>query len=495
MVTFPDNTLVADADTNVSIPVFQGEYNLILNSSVQKIVIPQVQESGQKEIVQAGYIDIQGTGQTDVTYFDTQGNQLAIKKTNVSGAEDNRLEVFPGTYIAVLNNTSASITVTAGKNESVITGSVQVSGQGSDNFFIYDLKGSYLGYSPLNSAFELFPETYKILYNASIEQVVEPGEAVNISLGSLVVSGAGNDKYFVIDTLGNEIASVNTDETLELFAGSYNVRLNNILKTVVIEPEKTSKLTSGVLTVQGSGEDDFYILDSLGVPVAGAKTNQELDLFGGTYTVSLNNSKTQALVITVQADALPSAEKRSVQKAADLSDPLTALKICSGEIIAELNEADMNQDGIIDLIDAVYGLQVISGISIPKTVLKAGALTITGQGIDFFEVYNSQDTFLVYKKTGRTLEFFAGDYIVKLNNSINYAEISQGQTVVLETGIVSIPKTGTDMYNVRDSQGNILKENIASGTNIELFPGNYIIEFNGTSKNAVIEAGRIWNWE
>ncbi|QTA81227.1 Uncharacterized protein dnl_35580 [Desulfonema limicola] len=494
-VTLTDGTLLNDKETNGLIPVFQGTYNLYLNTTSAKITVPQGQEADQQEIVQAGYINIQGTGETDVTYLDKDGYQLAIKKTNAPDSTDNVLEVFPGTYTAVLNDISTDITVIAGENDPVQLGTVQVSGTGTDNFLIYDSKGTYLGFAPLNSAFELFAGTYKVVYNAEIEQAVKPGENIVLTTGNLEVSGAGNDKYSVIDTKGSEISSANTGETTGSFAGSYTVRLNNIAKTITIEPDSTLTLKSGILTVQGSGADDFYILDSSGAPIAKAKTNQEIDLFGGTYTISLNNSKVSADVITAESETRTNSTKRSIHGVADLSDPLTALKICSGEDISDPGEADMNQDGIIDLIDAVYGLQVISGSITPKTVLVAGELEVTGQGLDFFEVYDSQETFLADKKTGRTLEFFAGNYTVKLNNSVSYAEISQGQTTTLETGAINVPGTGTDMYNVRDNAGSILKENIPSGTSIELFPGNYIIVFNNSSQNAAVEAGSIWNWE
>lgn len=492
-VNLTDGTLVSDTETNGLIPVFQGTYNLYLNSTSAKISVPQAQEPDRTEIVQAGYINIQGTGETDVTYNDKDGNQLAIKKTNASGTTDNIMEVFPGTYTAVLNNISTDIIVVAGENDPVLAGTVQVSGTGEDNFLIYDLTGSYLGFSPLNSAFELFAGTYKVVYNANIEQVVNPGENIILTTGNLNVSGAGNDTYSVIDSQGNEIVTASTDESVGLFSGSYKVKLNKIVNTITIEADSTLTLQSGVLTVQGTGADDFYILNSSGVPIAMAKTNREIDLFGGTYTVSLNNSKVSADVITAEADT--QAKKRSIQGVADLSDPLNALKICAGENISDPGEADMNQDRIIDLIDAVYGLQVISGAVTPKNVLIAGELEVTGRGIDFFEVYDFRETFLADKKTGRKLEFFAGDYIVKLNNSVNNAKISQGQTTTLETGAVNVSGTGADMYIVRDNTGSLLKENIPSGTSTELFPGNYRIEFNGIVQNAAVEPGSTWNWE
>jgi hypothetical protein len=178
----------------------------------------------------AAELVVSGSGQDIYEVYDAAGEKhLKAVKTNTP------VELFPGNYLLVLNGTRRSATVTQGRRTVVGSGSITVAGSGQDVYSAYDRAGkTSLGARRTTGTIELFPGDYTVELNGSrVPAAVEAGRDTTLVAGSIVVAGSGQDIYSAYDKAGKvSLGARRTKASIELFPGDYVVELNQIRREV-----------------------------------------------------------------------------------------------------------------------------------------------------------------------------------------------------------------------------------------------------------------------
>ncbi len=141
--------------TNNELAVSPRVYTLLLNGSRMKVTL---REGSSKE-VQAGSLLVKGSGIDLYEIFDGNGREkMDFRHT---GKE---IEIFPGTYQVFLHGVGRTVTVKAGSQETIGTGTLAVAGAGQELYSVYDEnEKKKLDFRGVGREIELFPGTYVVL--------------------------------------------------------------------------------------------------------------------------------------------------------------------------------------------------------------------------------------------------------------------------------------------------------------------------------------------
>jgi hypothetical protein len=543
--------VLGSAKTNEAVPLPTGEYVVSLNKSVQTAVV----EAGKKETLEAGIVSIAGTGNDTFYVYDETGtgDYLAYAKLN------EEIELFPDTYTLSLNKSRQNITVESGEKSVATAGAVSVAGIGADTFYIYedDLSGNYLAYAKTNQDIEILPGSYIVSMNDTKEPAeVKAGEKTVLIAGVVSVSGNGKDDFYVYDGAGNKLDYADTNQEIEVFSGTYTVSVNGTSQPATVESGEKTVLTAGSISVSGTGTDDFDVYDTAGKKLDSADTNGEVEVFPGSYTVSLNDTKKTATVQAGKKTTLIAGRLAVLSSAASLLSStyyvydLNGNRLCyatvnrkaelfPGNYAVSLNNTAQNATvqagqetelvaGIISVtstsantsfyiynsdgdqlgnasvnkeFDVFPGNYIVSLRTVrqnatvqagEKTILKAGTLSVSSiskTGNTTFYVYDAAWNRLGYTSTNKEIELFPGTYTVTLNDGEQTAVIQAGEDTVLASGTLTVSGTESSYYDVYDSDGNKLLH--TSGTkDIELFPGTYTVVFNDNNLSATVQGNQ-----
>lgn len=109
--------------------------------------------------------------------------------------------------------------------------------------------------------------------------------------GTIMVKGSGKDLYYVYRAEdGEKVNFTSTGKPLTLPAGKYRVQLNNVDQSVTLRNGENQVLDSGVLMVDGIGLNLYEVWDEKDQNKLNfTNTSKGLELFSGSYTLSLNN--------------------------------------------------------------------------------------------------------------------------------------------------------------------------------------------------------------
>ena len=187
--------------------------------------------------------------------------------------------------------------------------------------------------------------------------------------GALVVSGTGDDLYYVFDSTGHEkVGFTRTNSEMPLPAGAYVVALNGTRQDATIQAQATTTLASGQILVSGIGQDLYRVFNASGQDKLGfTTTNKPFEVFPGAYVVSLNGARD-----TVVVEA-------------------------GGQAVAE-----------------------------------AGRIVVQGDGEQLYRVYDSTgERKLQFTSTGKEIELLPGDYVVVLGEDRWPATVTAGERTVV----------------------------------------------------------------
>src|SRR5580765_2477605 len=112
---------------------------------------------------------------------------------------------------------------------------------------------------------------------------------------------------------------------------------------------------------------------------------------------------------------------------------------------------------------------------------RPGSAMVAGSGKGRYYVHDVSGKILVGEQTNAAVELLPGNYIVELNGTTQSITVSEGQNATVAAGGATVAGSGTGRYYVHDVAGKIL---IGGQTNaaVELLPGNYTVELNGTTQ-------------
>ena len=146
-------------------------------------------------------------------------------------------------------------------------GTLVVTGTGDDLYYVFDSTGTQkAGFAKTNSEMTLPAGTHLVTLNGSRQPVtVQPNATTTVAAGSVLVSGAGQDLYHVFGADGQDkLGFTATGKAFELLPGEYVVRLNGTREKLSVEAGAQTVAHAGRIVVQGDGEPLYHVYDSTG---------------------------------------------------------------------------------------------------------------------------------------------------------------------------------------------------------------------------------------
>ena len=155
------------------------------------------------------------------------------------------------------------------------------------------------------------------------------------------------------------------------------------------------------------------------------------------------------------------------------ADTNTAVELAPGSYIVELNST-------------AQPLIVRAG---QRATVTAGNAMVAGTGKDRYFAHDASGKSLTNADTNSPIELFPGNYIVELHGSTQPITVREGQMATVTAGSAMVAGTGNDRYFVSDASGKSLT-NADTNTAVELFPGTYTIDLNGTKRSLAVRPGQ-----
>jgi len=122
--------------------------------------------------------------------------------------------------------------------------------------------------------------------------------------------------------------------------------------------------------------------------------------------------------------------------------------------------------------------------------LTCGAILVKGTGKDLYEVYDKEGKVkLNFTSTGKVLEFFPGNYTVRLRGIQRAVTVIGGDTTVTSAGRLSVSGSTSDLYYVFDESGQNQLDFTRVGNEMELLPGSYVVKVRDKTATAQIKSG------
>jgi 6,7-dimethyl-8-ribityllumazine synthase len=300
--------------------------------------------------------------------------------------------------------------------------------EGSTDAYFYVLKetGEQLTYQSLNKNVAVEPGKYKIKVNNSIHSVeIRAGEVAKCSTGTLIVAGNTTEYYYVIDTLGSQLAYEALGKSTSWFPGSYTIRVNNTEVPAEVKLKELTEIRTGTVLVKGTTNEYYYVLGDGNKQLNYNALEKPLAFLPGTYEVKVNNT-------SMKADVL------------------------AGKV----------------------------------TELATGNLLVNGLTDEYYYVTDTIGRALNYQALNKPLAFFAGNFHVKVNNTLVKGSVSPGQTTEFLTGSLMLTGGGTGYYYVLDQTGNQLNYN-SLNKSLSFFPSEYTIKLGSSTRKATVSSGQL----
>jgi 6,7-dimethyl-8-ribityllumazine synthase len=257
-----------------------GDYDAKLNNSHHTV---HVREKTLANCA-AGTFVLRGS--TDEYYYviDSTGSEMAHHKIG-SG-----LAFFPGKYRVKVNNTSTDIEVKPAAITDLQTGILTVQGTTDEYYYVRDSAGTELAHQKLSRPLAFIPGGLNIrINNTSAPVQIIAGKTTELKTGGVVARGTTNEYYYVFDGTGNELAHQKLNSPLSLVEGSYNLKVNNAPMPVKADAGKMNEYDTATLSVNGSGDQYYYVFDKNGTELGHNKLNAPLAFPEGSYSVKVGD--------------------------------------------------------------------------------------------------------------------------------------------------------------------------------------------------------------
>lgn len=215
-----------------SLSLFPGEYIVRVNNTEAPASI-RVKELTE---IRTGSLLVHGATGDHYYVLDKTNKQLSftpLKKI---------MSFLPGIYQVNVNNTAMKAEVFAGKVTELTTGTLMVNGLTEEYYYVTDTTESALGFQVLGQAIALFPGKYNLQVNNSrITGTVVAGQMTEFHTGSLTLTGTGTEYYYVLDESGKQLNYNLLNKSLSFFPSDYTVTLGgSARKASVIAGQATS---------------------------------------------------------------------------------------------------------------------------------------------------------------------------------------------------------------------------------------------------------------
>jgi len=345
-----------------------------------------------------------------------------------------------------------------------------VEGLGKTNYYLYDDHLNSIGSAKTNDTIEVTAGAYIIKLNNCYKKILiqETENNVIIKTGSISVSGSGLTNYYVYrDERLSYIASKQTNDKVELFPGNYIVKLNKIFKVAIVSEGQETHLKTGSLEVIGTGLHDYKVYD--------INMNESLVQEDTNDEVELFPGNYILMLNKTTKNAKVEGDKKTIVKSGNITVTGTGetnyyVYYDSDSTNTIINEIDNNER--IGLPNAINALKIVSGmdgipISLPSYIF-----------------FNNSD-YLKSQTTNQQVELFPGDYLLKMNKTFHTANVKESQNTIIRSGTVSVSGNGSTTFYVYDLYNNNLNSAVTN-RKIELFPGEYTLKLNNIRQNTKV---------
>lgn len=207
------------------------------------------------------------------------------------------LELPPGEYRVRVNDSQRATTVRAGRVTTCVAGEVRVTGATQEYFYVLDTLGNQVTYQRLGQLQSLLPGRYVARVNTTrVPLAVGGADTVSLAAGTITVAGATDEYFYLNDTLGTQLAYNRLGQPLDAFPGEYVVKLNNATIRATVRASETTTLQSGTIAALGSTDEYYYVLDTAGTQLGYARLGAPTSYLPGRYRVRVNQTDTAAAV-------------------------------------------------------------------------------------------------------------------------------------------------------------------------------------------------------
>jgi len=286
---------IAAARLNQAEGLQPGEYRVLVNKSTHQVSV----QAGMLTRCVASTLKVTGATEEYYYVFDTAGSQLAAARLNAT------IALFPGQYDVRVNTTRTAVELGPQATIDIKAGTLEVRGATEEYYYVFDSAGTQLTAARLNAPKSLLAGDWSVkVNNTAVGVKVTAAETTRVETGTLTVQGATDEYYYVFDDKGTQLVAAKLGRPVSLFPGGWQINVNNTKAGAKVAAAEIARVDTGTLTVNGSGNDYYYVLDSAGQQLAASKINSPVALVAGDYTVRIGQQSKPASVAAGENTAL-----------------------------------------------------------------------------------------------------------------------------------------------------------------------------------------------
>jgi hypothetical protein len=214
---------------------FPGSFKVKVNNTEASV---DIQLKAMTEL-RTGTLVVRGTTGEYYYVLDDDNKQLNYNTL------EKPLAFLPGTYLLKVNNTSMEADVFGGKVTELRTGNLLVKGLTEEYYYVTDTVGNALNYQTLNKPLAFFPgNVFLKVNNTSMKATVVENETRELVTGSLMLTGGGTQYYYVLDAGGTQLNYNSLNKSLSFFPDEYIVKLGASTRTATVTAGQLTSLNA-----------------------------------------------------------------------------------------------------------------------------------------------------------------------------------------------------------------------------------------------------------
>ena len=303
---------------------------------------------------------------------------------------------------------------------------LQVSADDQTFFYADSPEGDQVGFERGGSVLELDPGDYQVRINSSRYPVtIRSGQITRCTASSIVVTGSTDAYYYMLDSLGTQLAFATLGEPLWLFAGSYIAKLNDTRVEVTLPWSGAIQVASGTVVVTGTTDEYYYVDDAGGTQLAFATLDDPMSVFPGSYAARLNSSVSS---FTVNADDNVVVASGTVLGAGTTEEYYYILDVGGNQLgFARLGDSSAYLPGEYQV--RVSGTIVPIGVQ-PNAVteITTGTLVVPGAESEYYYILDEAGSQLAFNRLGMPTSLVPGVYSVRVADRTASVTITPGST-------------------------------------------------------------------
>jgi hypothetical protein len=308
-------------------------------------------------------------------------------------------------------------------------GAVQITASADEYFYILEKTGKEVTHGRLNMAASVKPGDYDARVDNSIHPVqVRENTLTKCSAGTVLLHGSTDEYYYVLNSIGNEMAHNKLGSGLAFFPGKYTIQINNTPQGFEVKPDAVTEVQAGILTVPGSTDEYYYVLDSTGRELAHQKLSRPLAFMPGARTVKVNNTSANVQI----AAGSPTELRTGALLVHGTTDEYYYVLSATGN---ELAHQKLN--GPLSFVEGDYTVKV-NNAAMPVKVeagktneYQTATVNVKGNGDQYYYVLDRNGTELGHNKLNAPLALPEGSYSVKVANETRPVDLIPAKTTVL----------------------------------------------------------------